>query len=251
MKHLTYLGMLSGLLLNSTGFALNPIQGFYVGILGEVSHGPSEDQVIFHEDNMNFLGTVDYSPISGGGGAYLGYKLGHFRLEGEVLYNRISTGPLTVGSCTLQSPNVFTPTGTCPPGEYDHFRAKALGYQGSSAATYGFVNAFYDFFSWEGDTPVVPYVGLGVGKAQVTNRSNFVDTITSYSHGQSTSDSHNAFQGILGLSYYMDDFAWASMDYRYLSTQSNREFQNKSYILNTINFTVNFAFDKGGINFNN
>jgi opacity protein-like surface antigen len=247
MKRLIQFSMISSLLLSAQASALNPIGGFYGGIMAEVSHGPSNEEVYFLEDDLLFHGTVDYQPLSGGGGGFIGYKYNHFRLEGEILYNRISTGPLTVGSCTLESPNVQTPTGTCPTPEYDHFQAKALGYSGSSSAVYGLVNAYWDFFSYTGETFVVPYVGVGVGRAQIKNGNNFINTVNLYSHGHTVTTTSNAYQGILGLGYYMDDYTWASMDYRYLSTQNTSTLVDNSYALNTLNFTINFAFDKGAI----
>lgn len=237
-----------GLLIShSATYALNPVEGFYAGLLVEGSHGPSNDHVVFEEDNMLFAGTVDYSAISGGGGAMLGYKYRHIRLEGEILYNHISTGPLTVGTCTLQSINIITPTGLCPESDYDHFKSKALGYKGSSAAIYGLINAYWDFFSYEGETVLIPYIGVGVGEAKIKNSNNIVNTRTSLSHGQSISTTENAGQGIVGLGYYMDDYSWITLDYRYLTTQNKANTRDKKYTLNTLNLTVNFAFDKGAI----
>lgn len=255
MKQLIKIGILSQLLCSTSLFALNPIEGFYGGLVGEVSHGPSNDQIYFREDNMIFHGVVDYSPISGGAGFMLGYKFRHIRAEGEFLFNRISTGPVTVGTCTLQSPNVLTPTGVCPAGIYDGFQAKALGYSGNSTAIYGLFNGYWDFFSYDGTSEMVPYLGFGVGIGSVKNGSSFVNTNTSYSHGQTHTGSGMAYQGIIGLSYYMDDFTWCSMDYRYLTTtqrSNNRSdlgtnLPSKSYLLNTFNLTINAAFDKGAI----
>jgi opacity protein-like surface antigen len=255
MKQLIKIGLLSQLLCTTPLFALNPIEGFYGGLLGEVSHGPSNDAIVFREDSQIFHGTVDYSPIAGGAGVMLGYKYKHFRLEGEFLYNRISTGPVTVGTCTIQSPNVITPTGVCPAGIYDGFQAKALGYSGSSTAIYGLVNGFWDFFSYEGSSQVTPYIGIGIGMASIKNGSSFINTNTDYSHGQTHSGSGSAHQGILGVSYYMDDFTWCSADYRYLNTTQKANIRDelgshipsKSYLLNTFNLTINFAFDKGAL----
>ncbi|MDI1352916.1 MAG: hypothetical protein PSV35_09175 [bacterium] len=255
MKQLMQLSLFTGMLITMPASAFSPIDGFYGGLLGEVSHVATKDTIQFVEDGSTFKGTVGYSPISGGAGGMLGYKYRHFRIEAELLYNRVSKGPLTVGTCTLQSPNVLTPTGQCPVGQYDHFKVNALGYSGSSAAIYGLVNGFWDFFSYDSEATVVPYLGLGLGKVQIKNKSNFVNTITLASLDHSTSLSSAAYQGILGISYYMDDFTWATMDFRYLSTQNSTKknvlttnLGNPKYTLSTLNFTVNFAFDKGAIN---
>ncbi|HRD71096.1 MAG TPA: outer membrane beta-barrel protein [Legionella sp.] len=249
MKQLIRLSILSGILFNQSAMALNPVQGFYVGLLGTISHGPSSDEIMVRPNpfGTKVIGTVDYSSVSGGGGGVLGYKYSHFRVEGEIFYNSISTGPLTVGSCTLESSNILTPTGVCPRPEYETFVSQALGYNGKSNALYGLVNAYWDFFSYEGETMVVPYLGAGIGQARIRNTNNFTNTYTFNSKEYTESNTSGAYQGIVGLSYYMDDYAWIGMDYRYLSTKALPEFQDRRYALHTLNFNVNFAFDKGGI----
>lgn len=242
--------VITSCLINSMAFSMNPIQGFYGGILGEISHGPSSEPVIFKQDATVFIGKVNYSSISGGGGAMIGYKYLHFRAEGELLINRISTGPVTVGTCTIENKNAPTPTGACPAGIYDHFKANALGFSGNSTAYYGLFNAIWDFYSDTTESDIAPYLGLGGGYASIRNGNSFVHTTTQYSSGSVSSTNGAAFQGILGISYYMDDFTWASLDFRYLTAQrkANQEaiannISTSRYTLNTLNITVNFAFD--------
>ncbi|KTD65636.1 outer membrane protein [Legionella shakespearei] len=244
MKQFIYAGLLSNLLLPGSSFALNLVNGFYVGAMGEMSTGPSSHQTVFREDHELFTGTVKNSPIGGGGGGMLGYRYEGFRLEGELLFNWNSTGPLTVGSCTLQSPNVVTPTGYCP---QDHFLAKQLGFKGSIGALYGMINAYYDFIRYDVDNPVFPYIGAGIGHARVRMSGNFVNTNTGVSHTESITSNGAAAQGILGVGMFMDDFAWIGMDYRYLTTNTIKEIENKRYAINTLNFNVGMAFDKGGL----
>lgn len=254
MKQLIKLGLISQLLCSPV-FALNPVEGFYFGLLAEISHGPSNAPVVFREDTSVFHGTVGYSMVGGGGGAMLGYKYSHFRGEAELFINRFSTGPVTVGSCVIENMDIVTPTGICPAGVYDHFQAKALGFSGNSTATYGLVNGIWDFFSEEGNSGVAPYLGIGLGMASVKNGSSFVNTNTLYSHGQTPTSNGAAYQGIVGVSYYMDDFTWCSMDFRYVSTSIKADTRtivgttlpSRNYALETLNFTINAAFDKGGI----
>lgn len=244
MKQLIQFSVISSVLFNTTAFALNPVQGFYGGILAGPSHGRSSQTIVFTQDQTVFRGKESYSILGGGAGGVLGYKWDHIRIEGEGFYNRISTGPLQVGSCTLQSPNVVTPTGLCSEG---NFAANSIGFDGSSAVTLGFFNLYYDFFSYNGETSLVPYVGIGVGEAIVKDGINFINTITTRSEGRTLNSSGQAGQAILGLSYYLDDFTWIGMDYRYITTKKLPHIDNKPYTLNAIEFNVNFAFGKGGI----
>ena len=256
MKQLIKLGIISNLLMSTPIFALdNPVDGFYVGILAGISHGPTSDQVIFHEDGMLFTGTVSYSNVGAFGGATFGYKLSHFRAEGELFYNRFSTGPLKVGTCTIQNRNIASPTGICTPGTYDSFEANGEGYSGSSTATYGMINLYYDFFTPNSHTNVVPYFGIGLGEARIRNFSDFVYTTSPdlYSHGSNVTYTTPAAQGILGASYFMDDFTWAGLDLRYNTTKNSHQaadtsVQHKKYTVTSLNFNINFAFDKGGFN---
>lgn len=266
MNQLLKLSLLASMVLSTNAFALSPVQGFYGGLMGEISHGPSSDTIVFTEDGMIFTGTVGFSSLSGGAGTYLGYKYKHFRAEGEFLYNRISTGPLKVGTCTIESPNVVTPSGDCPAGVYDNFQDDQLSFQGNSTAVYGLFNVYWDFFNEaNNDYSIAPYLGAGIGIASVKNASELYSTVYGSSQGQSKIGSGAAAQGILGVNYFLDDFTWASIDYRLLatkvkltpnttnntvtavSTTIDNNVESTSYILNTINFTINFAFDKGGM----
>ena len=251
MKQLIKLGILSNVLLCSTAFALNSVQGFYGGFLVGISHGPSSNRVTFREDldPKLYTGTVDYSIVGAGGGGVIGYKLNHYRMEGEILYNQISTGPFKIdpGGCTIENIGIVTPTGLCTPGEYDQFRAKTYGYRGTSRVTYGLINFYYDFFCDEQE--IVPYIGLGIGTARIQNFNNLINSITKFSRGIDNKGTitSSAMQGIIGTSYYMDDLTWIGVDLRYTTTSKALPlFDDKKYNLAALMFNINFAFDKGG-----
>jgi hypothetical protein len=242
MKQLTQLGLLTNLLLSSSAFAVHPEQGFYLGLLGEVSTGPTDYQLSFtHRPTGNiYTGTVNNSRIGGGGGAMLGYRYHNFRVEGEFLYNRYSSGSIEGYGCILYSP--VSNSSIC--GSYSD-----LGFSGSVAAMYGLANVYWDFINYENDNgSVFPYVGLGVGHAQITNRGEIVKDYyyvnRTTSQGASDRFSSSAAQGILGVGLFMDDFTWAGMDYRYLTTNTLKDFGNKRYAISTLNFTVSLSFDK-------
>ncbi len=240
MKQLSQFAIVTSLALSSSAFAVNPVQGFYGGILAEVGAGPSDYVLHFRHDNMDFIGTVKYQPVGGGGGVVLGYRVNKFRVEGELLYNTISYKNLTIGSCVLQSPNTTSPIGYCP---QDHFQRDTIGFKGSTTGMYGMFNGFFDFVTYEGENSLVPYIGLGIGGAHIQNKREFVNILTTVSRSHSDSSSSAAAQGILGISYYLDDFTWMGMDYRYLSTNSLDDFNQSRYALNTLNFYVDFSFD--------
>lgn len=260
MKVFVRLSLISTALFTHSVFALNPIPGLYGGLTAAVSHGPNNYTRIFSAPVpttnyiLSFEGTINYNFAGGGGGAVLGYRIGDVRIEAEGFYNYIGTSTMTIGTCTLESPTVETPTGICPQCFYD---AK-LGFNGSSGAFFGMANAYYDFYiNEQEENPIVPYVGLGLGIADIKNGVNFVDTALSESlAGGTVSAKAGAAQLIVGLSYFLDDYAWIGMDFRYLSTGKlnlpvtfhadvfNFLGNNTSrYTVEAINFNINASFD--------
>src|SRR5437868_3288507 len=139
MKQFIKFNLLSGLLLGTTlSYAVNPVQGIYLGLFGELSTGPSNHSEVFIENGLLFTGVVSNNPVGGGGGAILGYRYNQFRIEAEGLYNWISSKSILIGNCTLQSPTVLTPTpydnSIC---SQDNFFNNRLGFNGSVSVTYG------------------------------------------------------------------------------------------------------------------
>lgn len=248
MKPLMKTSLLSSLLFSGSVFAIQPLNGVYFGLFGTISHGPSNGQVIFQEGDDVYHGKVGYSDVSGGGGTMLGYRWQHIRGEAELFFNRISTGPVLITEvpCEIQNEDILTPTGVCPSNIQDQF----LGYSGNSTAVYGFVNGFWDFYSEAEESDLAPYLGFGVGMATVKNGNSFINTITNYSHGEVYTSNGVAYQGIIGVSYFMDSFAWCSMDYRLVNTalkpdtktQFGSQIPTQNYTLSTLNFTINAVF---------
>lgn len=240
MKRFFKYGVLSSLIVSASSFAINPVPGFYGGFLGEMSNGPSSRDIAFDINRVHYTGTVNYSSIGGGGAAYIGYRISRFRAEAELLYNRISYGTLSIGSCTLQSPNI-PPTGVCPA----NFVNNNLGFNGSTSVFYGFFNGYFEYlFNTEDSTAIGPYIGAGIGYSRLTNSRNFVNVMQNTSFGGSRSASSGAAQGIIGVAYFIDDYVSFGMDYRYVTTNTISDFADTRYGLNTLNFLVNFAFDK-------
>jgi len=82
-----------------------------------------------------------------------------------------------------------------------------LGGTSDSLDSFGvLVNGYYDFYY---DFPVVPYVGLGVGAAQLKREKL---------GGGASDETAFAYQGIVGFGYDITDRIGATLDYRYFST---------------------------------
>lgn len=236
------------------GFALNPKDGFYVGVRAGIDRGPATYRGLFTSSatvpsGVIFEGTVHNSMLGGGGGAMLGYRLRNFRMEGEGFYNYTSADNLEMVGCRLQSPTVLTPTPVPCPGNEAFFSSNRIGFNGSTSVFYGMVNGYYDIVAYDNeDVSFAPYVGFGIGRAYGRNRVNFVNTTTVVnrtSFGNSNARSSGAAQFILGISYYLDDYTWIGTDYRYVSTGVIKDTLNGNhrYVLNMLNFNINFSFD--------
>ncbi|TIE93034.1 hypothetical protein DI028_15555 [Legionella pneumophila] len=97
-----------------------------------------------------------------------------------------------------------------------------------------------------GDGSFVPYLGLGLGYGTV--RSNFKLYNVNYNNSQvpifesKESSSAAMAQGILGISYFLDDFAAFGLDFRYLAT-SRVDSLDASLRIPTVNVSFIYALD--------
>lgn len=281
MRQLIKLGFLLGSFISTGAYALNPQQGFYLGVLGQVSHSPNlqfnpyvdpffsslpaNAQNILTNITLTSVPTIILQPVGGGGAVSLGYKLNQFRAEAEFFlnYNSYRQFQFTTaegGTCTLQSPSVVAPTcamvfpvsSTLPQGT-------GLAFSGKELVMDGFFNVFFDFWFEDPTISIVPYIGGGVGAGLIKNTVNFQNN-TLYTNGNtvffvtgSNTTSSLAAQGILGVYYYMDDFTTINLDFRYISafksnnntnfTSINSLFGFSSTGIPTINIGVNFVLD--------
>ena len=243
MKKYVPLAMCAAFLLAGQVLAFSPIPGFYVGVLADIYHGPN-NRTAFTLNNNVYQGVVNYEPVGGGGGAAVGYRIKQFRIEGELMYNYIAAKTLQTGNCTLQSPTMKVPNQSCPNSSLSLY-----GFNGDTSGYYGMANFYYDFMRDSFDVSVVPYVGLGLGYTKLTERLNFVllnntgNTITS--SGASFIGGASAAQAIAGLNLFIDDYTWAGMDLRYITTGGLSAVQNSRYAVFALNFVINFSLDRG------
>jgi opacity protein-like surface antigen len=240
MKPLLTLSLVTTLLYNNVAHSFVPEGGVYLGLMGGVSHASSVDINFLDPFPINFQdrGRLTYD-IGGNGGGQLGYRFSNWRMELEAKYNVNKYDRLQGRFIQFESRRTST----------------RASFEGQTNVFSLFLNGYYDFFFEDPDFYVVPYVGLGVGYARVQNRIDFFlgnrsCPIFGFCDDASRrfTDNRVAVQGILGLSYYVDDYWAIGLDYRYIgignvSRNSNNTTDNNSRLhLNTLNLNFNYFF---------
>ena len=161
-------------------------------------------------DDADWIFGSDFGPVPAGGnviskfedgygvGVALGMKLpSRFRVEGELFWqeNDIDSGRL--------GPVQLSVLG---------------GLNGDVGVWGGMVNGYYDFL----EGPLVPFIGVGVGYAQVDAKVNLGDISVI-----DDDDTVLAYQGILGVSYDFMPNLQGVLAYRYLSLD-DPQFQDQA-----------------------
>lgn len=258
MKHAIYKKIItfaSITLFSATATAFDPMSGLYGGLLIGVNYTPAFKNFPFVSpvDGTTETGIITYSTLGQLGGQ-VGYRIQHFRMEGEVAYNSSPYNKLLLSEITVTS---FT-DGT------------GLNFQGHTNTLAAMFNVFYDFYAIGYTDHIVPYIGGGVGYALVDNGITFYLDGTKLTpadvypdingnavvHPNASEHTGNvAAQAILGCSYFLDDFASLSLDVRYLSTIHNNNLSATENIQGdmirgsvpfySINLIFNGAFDLG------
>ena len=166
--------------------------------------------------NRNIPGTLKYS-VLGGVGVDFGYRIcSDYRLEGEIFYNNNPFSELTIGNYTIDSSSSSTTI--------------HIGGDTNTAAL--LFNFLYDIpiQSKDGYAALRPYIGGGLGYAYIFSTLEFhygkntaeqaqsAEPATLYESSIKQTRSAFAVQGIIGISYFIDDFCWLSLDGRVLTT---------------------------------
>ncbi|WED41946.1 outer membrane protein [Legionella cardiaca] len=264
MKNTVKLGLVSLLAASSTAFSAMPSdEGWYAGLMGELSYAPNLDFSISQATYLNInsylsslgysplltpAGQIDYSKIGGGGGAQIGYRNCNFRFEGELLYNYNSYDSVSLGGYTLT--NNVNAALVAP---YSN-----LTIDGNTTLGAALFNIYYDFYdqNWD-DISWMPYVGLGIGYGYLQNKLQLnYNTYTTTSTGSTTTTtvtttniidvkentSTPVGQAILGVSYLFNDNFSMGLDYRYVTTKEISGF-NDRFTIHTLNLNFNYWFN--------
>ncbi len=230
MKQIVKLTSLVLMLANTCTHALNPVPGWYAGL---VLGGSYEPVVNFDVPATPYTtattGSLSHN-VLGNIGGQLGYRCNNLRVEIEGLYNNNPLNVLTIGDLKIESPS----------------SSSGLRIQGDTNTGAGFINGFYDFYSPDSSSNLVPYIGLGAGYAYVKSQVQFYYADTLVGSGNlNDSTSSMVGQGIIGLSYFLDDFTFFGLDFRYITSSKILPRTNQRFQLYTANITANGAFDFG------
>jgi outer membrane protein OmpA-like peptidoglycan-associated protein len=159
-----------------------PPPGWYLGLEGGWSH---MNDISSSTGSTAF--TVQLDEGFAGGGV-VGYSLGGFRLEGEIVDRQ--------NSLTSFTSNIFP------------YRGGASGQVNTLA---GMGNVYYDFLPLNS---LHPYIGAGVGAARLALDSVGINGYPLANDAQVAF----AYQGIIGASYFINPNISLSLDYRYFGT---------------------------------
>lgn len=222
---------------SSAAMAANPINGWYAGIILGGTYAPKA-QLTFpapitpnssscsrNATCATTTATLNYSGYGNIGGQ-IGVRHDNLRVELEPVVNYNPYKKLTVGTIEYTSPKSST----------------ALRIAGNTTTVGLFLNGFYDFYTPHSESNFAPYLGAGIGYAYIDNENRF------YCNNQtiqctvfSTSTRSAAVQGIIGAAYFMDDFTWFGLDYRYITTRKI-DLLNTRIQLHTINLSFTGMF---------
>jgi len=252
---------LIALLLSNMANAANPVQGWYAGIMLGASSTPALKfntpayPVVFGTTTLPTIpripGKLSYK-VFGNIGGQVGYRfMENFRAEMQIFGNSNNYSKLTLGPFTYAG-DVYPAIVIGSPKTSTGLRMK-----GSTTTGAFMVNGFYDFYT-PGGSDFSPYLGLGVGYAHIMDKLKFYynnvyvsgTTLKSsanapnvYVSGTTLKSSANApaVQAIIGAGYFMDDFTWVGLDYRYFTTKTIQDRGSRLQI-NTINLSISGMF---------
>lgn len=201
-----------------------PLEGWYVGLIIGATHAFDLDLNLTNPlTGQSDSGSLSYQTgVSGGG--QVGYRYEKVRIEGELNFAHNNFDTIEIGTLTINT--------------LDTSGASFSGHTNFSAAI---LNLYYEFYKEDAEVRFVPYVGLGIGAAEISNTLSIF-----YNQRQIFNRADTEYapvgQAIIGLSYFFTDSQSVSLDYRYMSTPKH-EALNSTIAAGTINFVVNFSFD--------
>ena len=241
-----------------TAHAINPVSGWYGGAFLGPSYAPNSDFTFalprYHSTQPQ-TGSLSYTVLGNVGGE-IGYRFcDRYRLEGEIFYNNSPYSELTFAALTPANqanllkifPNITFPNNGI--AIQSSTIASGLTMQGQTNTGSFMLNGYYDFLSPSEDNyaKIVPYIGAGIGYVYVQNNISFYYNQTPLNYAQRTHVFQTgAAQGIVGSSYFLDDFTTLSLDFRYFSSakvSQNGNFGYSTLINRDTFYAINIVFN--------
>lgn len=229
----------AGLFLASSSlFAVEPALGWYGGLFVGPSFASGTDVTISRitpaDPFFVFRPSISYN-ILVNLGAQVGYRCNKLRYEVELLYDvntisKISRVPPDLDGVTISDTNV----------------------KGQTWALGGLFNAYYEFYDLDySETRWVPYVGLGIGYAQVNSSLDYqlaatpiIPGLTGATLQVNTVENTPIGQGIIGASYFMSDTSSIATDFRYYTSKLNiKNTHHTNFNSRVSGFSLNFVFN--------
>lgn len=235
-----------------SSFALSPNGGVYGGLNIGASYVPAlsanflspfiQDQLSNNGPYAGYFTTstvnakLNYSQY-GQVGAQLGYRWDQYRLELEFFYNQTNYNSLQVNNKTFLSTNT----------------ADEAYFSGATTTSAGMLNFLIDMLPpLYVDSSFAPFIGVGVGYAYLQNNPTFYlnkNNVNQYEFSRTTSK--YAGQVIVGTSFFMDDFSYFGLDFRYFTTGKisgnlrNQQPVSIFYQIMSVNLSYNASFEFG------
>ncbi|WP_165474680.1 outer membrane protein [Legionella nagasakiensis] len=256
-KNASYLFVIFIFTFSSKVFAVDPAGGIYAGVILGASHTPSLDFTLSMPTNFfSFIcqnnpagcsglsnkGQLTYTYL-GGLGLQFGYRIKRYRAELEFLYNDSPYKTLQVGNVAINH------TATNLNRLRERKSGSEFSIEGKTATAVGFLNGYYDLLAPDQFSHFVPYVGAGIGYAQISNRNRFLSQDSEITNTYSSVQTQTgAAQGIFGISYFFGDYTSLSLDYRYLTSLKEVRYAFQGISLNQFNarfqaHTLNLTFN--------
>lgn len=207
-----------------------------------------------------FTTEIDYK-VMGNGGLQIGFRCNHFRIEGEGIYSYTGINKLIFNNLILNYPdNTFSLTMPIPAIPiFNNLVVKSMSssplfiVRGNTTMYGGLVNGYYEFYVPDGDVDIVPYIGAGIGYSFIQSTARFYYNGVQISqplglnniifNNTTEGDSTHMYQGILGVSYFLDDFTSVGADLRYLRTGTIKTL-DEHLTMTSLNLNFNYSFDQ-------
>ncbi len=235
MNYISKISFAGLLLASSSLFAVEPAIGWYGGLFVGPSLTPSRDVTVIIPSPYTSIVTpsLSYGLLVNGGGQ-LGYRCNKFRFEGELLYNINNINKITEEAII---------------GPYTISTSENLS--GETWLIGGLFNVYYEFYDIDNSaTRWVPYLGLGVGYAQINSSLNYTLNGIHANYRISQISNEPIAQGILGINYFLSDMTSLGTDFRYYTTSITNNDSNGSnnfnsrYSAYSMNLVFNYTFDQ-------